>query len=464
MEVDKPTNEEKPVDEVDEEEDDGEEEVEVNGTATGEARKKKKKKKPKKKRPAAAKQCMYLKNCTSSYLTMSFANQLNLPESGSPRYSLMANSQKGKYASIKTSMDDIIYIIPTYLFHLTRNSYRTTSAETKLLEKLAEEDPERTYQSIRRAAEVHRQVRAYARKTIKPGMAMTDIANLIEDGVRALVEEDTNVQFGNPQSGIGFPTGLSLNNCAAHYTPNAGDTTFLQASDVLKVDIGVQVRGRICDSAFTLCFEPTYEELLKAVKDATNTGVREAGIDVRVGDIGAAIQEVMESYEVVVGTDTYKVKSIENLTGHSIMPYRIHGGGKSIPIVKSSDQTKMEEGEYFAIETFGSTGRGRVVESGDCSHYAKVYDHRKVQLRLTTAQNLLKTINKNFGTLPFCRRYLDRLGESKYLYALNNLVQQGIVQDYPPLCDVRGSMTAQFEHTILLRPTCKEVVSRGEDY
>lgn len=25
-------------------------------------------------------------------------------------------------------------------------------------------------------------------------------------------------------------------------------------------------------------------------------------------------------------------------------------------------------------------------------------------------------------------------------------------------------MTAQFEHTIILRPTCKEVVSRGDDY
>jgi methionine aminopeptidase len=30
----------------------------------------------------------------------------------------------------------------------------------------------------------------------------------------------------------------------------------------------------------------------------------------------------------------------------------------------------MEEGDYFAIETFGSTGRGRVIEEGACSHYA----------------------------------------------------------------------------------------------
>ena len=34
--------------------------------------------------------------------------------------------------------------------------------------------------------------------------------------------------------------------------------------------------------------------------------------------------------------------------------------GKSVPIVKNDDQTKMEEGEFFAIETFGSTGKGQV--------------------------------------------------------------------------------------------------------
>jgi methionyl aminopeptidase len=48
----------------------------------------------------------------------------------------------------------------------------------------------------------------------------------------------------------------------------------LQAEDVLKVDFGVHVNGRIVDSAFTLNWEPTYDRLLEAVKDATETGVR----------------------------------------------------------------------------------------------------------------------------------------------------------------------------------------------
>lgn len=100
----------------------------------------------------------------------------------------------------------------------------------------------------------------------------------------------------------------------------------------------------------------------------------------------------------------------------------------------------------------------------ECSHYAKIIDAPKVALRVASAKNLLNSINKNFGTLPFARRYLDRLGHDKYLLGLNSLVSAGVVQDYPPLCDIKGSYTAQFEHTILLRPNCKEVVSRGDDY
>jgi methionyl aminopeptidase len=52
------------------------------------------------------------------------------------------------------------------------------------------------------------------------------------------------------------------------------DDQVLQSGDVLKIDIGVHVKGRIVDSAFTLNFEPTYDKLIEAVKAATDTGVR----------------------------------------------------------------------------------------------------------------------------------------------------------------------------------------------
>ncbi|PQE30478.1 putative Methionine aminopeptidase 2 protein [Rutstroemia sp. NJR-2017a WRK4] len=339
------------------------------------------------------------------------------------------------------------------------NNYRTTNEEKRHLDRMNND----FLQEYRQAAEIHRQVRQYAKANIKPGQSLTEIAEGIEDSVRALSGHPGLEEGDNIRGGVAFPTGVNLDHIAAHYSPNAGNKTLLAQDNVMKVDFGVHVNGRIVDSAFTIAFDPMYDNLLEAVREATNTGIREAGIDARMGEIGERIQETMESYEVEIKGQTYPVKAIRNLNGHDIQQWKIHGG-KSVPIVKSNDQTKMEEGEVFAIETFGSTGNGYVRDDYECSHYAKRADAPTVPLRIASASKLLNVINKNFGTLPFCRRYLDRLGQEKYLLGLNALVSNGIVESYPPLVDKKGSYTAQFEHTIVLRPNVKEVISRGDDY
>ena len=76
-----------------------------------------------------------------------------------------------------------------------------------------------------------------------------------------------------------------------------------------------------------------------------------------MSEIGAAIQEAMESYEVEIRGKTYPIKAIRNITGHDIKRYQIHGD-KQVPFIKNSSRTRMEEGDVFAIETFGTTGRG----------------------------------------------------------------------------------------------------------
>ena len=236
------------------------------------------------------------------------------------------------------------------------NAYRTTSEEKRHLDRMNND----FLNEYRQAAEVHREVRQWAQKWMKPGQTLHEIAEGIEESVRALTGHPGLEEGDNLKGGMGFPTGLNINHCAAHYSPNATSKPWvLGEKDVMKVDFGVHINGRILDSAWTHTFDPMYDNLLAAVKDATNTGVREAGIDVRMSDIGAAIQEAMESYEVEINGTTYPVKCIRNLNGHSIGRYTIHGG-KTIPIVKGGDQTKMEEGEVFACETFGSTGKGYV--------------------------------------------------------------------------------------------------------
>jgi len=331
--------------------------------------------------------------------------------------------------------------------------WRTTSEEKRAQERIHST----LYEEVRLAAEVHRQVRMDAQNFVRPGVRLIDICDRIEDTNRRLV------MAHGLERGIAFPTGCSINRCAAHFTPNFGDTTVLGENDVVKLDFGTHVNGNIIDCAWTMHFNPMFDPLVESVRDATNTGLRLAGIDVRLCDIGAAICEVMESYEVEIFGKVYPIKTIKNLNGHNIRPYVIHGG-KSVPLYDNKDSTRMEEGEFFAIETFGSTGRGKVDNDMETSHYMKNADAGFVQLRTSKAKQLLAHINENYDTLAFCRKWLDYSGQTKHFGALRELQNAGLVNPYPPLCDSKGSYTAQFEHTLILRPTGKEILSRGPDY
>ena len=310
---------------------------------------------------------------------------------------------------------------------------------------------------LRKSAEVHRQVRKYAQKIARPGIKLVDLCKQIESTLRYIMDAE------GIKRGQAFPTGCSLNHVAAHYTPNYGDDTVLGENDVCKLDFGTHIDGYLIDSAFTIAFNPRYDPLLEAVQAATEEGVKTAGIDVTLREIGENIQEVMESYEIELDGKVYPIKAVNNLCGHSIDQYRIHAGN-SVPIVKGGPETKMKEGEQYAIETFGTTGKGRVWEDLECSHYMKEFNTPNVGLRFPISKKVLYEINNNFGTLAFCRRWLDDLGMENHLLGLKELVKAGIVREYPPLVDVKGSYVAQYEHTLMLKPTGKEVFSRGDDY
>ena len=353
-------------------------------------------------------------------------------------------------------------------------SFRDTTATMTTATNVTEVDlMNDMYQKLRLGGEIHRQVRHFAQSIIRPGVALIDLCTKLENMNRSLTSEAGRLR------GIAFPTGCSINHVAAHYTPNTGDTTVLQYHDVMKVDFGVQIDGYIIDSAWTVAFHESYDPLLQAVQEATEMGIATAGVDQRLCEIGANIQEVMESYEVEIQNRIYPVRPIRNLAGHSIERYQIHGT-KSVPIVEHGcdESIVMEEYELYAIETFGSTGRGYVVEDMECSHYMKRFDAPYVPLRMASSKKLLHHIDQTFGTLAFCRRWLDRDDggsayvhgstngkQVKYMGALKNLCDVGIIQPIPPLCDIPGSYTAQYEHTFMIQPNGKkEIFSRGTDY
>ena len=86
------------------------------------------------------------------------------------------------------------------------------------------------------------------------------------------------------------------------------------------------------------------------------------------------------------------MKPVRNLNGHSIGDYTIHAG-KSVPICKGGPQTKMEEGELYAIETFATTGKGYVVEDLECSHYMRNPMSNPTGFRHPKAKQLLNAID-----------------------------------------------------------------------
>lgn len=332
--------------------------------------------------------------------------------------------------------------------------WRSTSLEKKQLEN----DYTKQLINMRKSAECHRQIRKYAQTLLKPGIKLIDFCVKLETMLKFI----TNAEGTN--YGQAFPTGCSLNNVAAHYTPNTGDNTVLDYNDVCKIDFGTHINGYIIDSAFTVAFNPIYDNLLMASKEATNAGIKAAGIDMRLGDIGAVIQEVIESYEIELNGKVHKIKPVKNLCGHTMLPYRVHGG-KSVPNVKSDDMTKMEEGEMYAIETFASTGKGFVKETKNWSHYMKnPFATRNTKIKSEQPKALFRFIDKHFTTLAFCPRWIEEKGFNNYAKALKYLCNADLVEPYPPLADVEGSYVAQFEHSLMLRPTCKEVFSVGDDY
>ncbi|KAM0680823.1 Methionine aminopeptidase 2 [Glugoides intestinalis] len=306
-----------------------------------------------------------------------------------------------------------------------------------------------------RGAEAHRRVRSVVQQILKPGVPLLEIVETVEKCTRTLLEGEKN-------NGIGFPCGVSLNSCAAHFTPNPKDAEIiLKEMDVLKIDFGTHSNGRIMDSAFTVCFDPKYEELLKASQEATKRGLDVIGIDMMACELGREIGEVFKSFEIEINNKMMPIKAIWNLNGHSIEQYRIHGG-ISIPPNNNGDKSRITEG-FCAIETFASTGKGEVIDKGECSHFMLNRKSPDSKIYNVKNANILELIKTKFGTLPFSPRHVDFYMPDSHT-GIKLLSMRKFLDPYPPLYDIPDSLVAQFEHTVYLKESGNVILTKGDDY
>jgi methionyl aminopeptidase len=154
---------------------------------------------------------------------------------------------------------------------------------------------------------------------------------------------------------------------------------------------------------------------------------------------------VLHEIWIVQLLTTHLVKSVRNISGHNILRYKIHGE-KQVPFIKTKTTQRMEEGDVFAIETFGTTGKGYLRDDVGIYGYGRNEHVSAAGLHLASAKSLLKQIDENFGTIVFSKRYLERIGVKNYHLGMRSLISNGVVNSYAPLVDAPGSYVAQFEH------------------
>lgn len=317
---------------------------------------------------------------------------------------------------------------------------------------------------MRFAGECHKKVRIDLYNYIKPGLKIYDICNFIENSVKKY-SVDSNNQLNN---GIGFPVGFSINNVIAHDTASPFDNRILKYDDVVKIDYGTHYNGRIIDSAFTLAYNPIYQNLLDATKDATWAAIKNIGSDTLVNEISSIIDEVISSYEIELNNKIYKINSVGELGGHNIKKYIIHGGKLILCKPNNHELIKnmrFEPNECYAIETFASTGTGLYKENNLNNHLYSLnlnnYGFNYNNLKLMASKKLLEVLRKTYNTLPFCSRWIvNQYNKTPF----KELIKNNLINEYPPLYDINNSYTSQLEHTIYLNENGKEILSNYDDY
>jgi methionyl aminopeptidase len=286
---------------------------------------------------------------------------------------------------------------------------------------------------IVKAGKIAQEVKKYARDLIKPGMKLIDIAYKVDDKI---------VELGAKP---GFPVNLSIDNLAAHFTPNFNCEEV--AHGLLKFDVGVHVDGYIADTAFSVDLEDSEEnkKLIAASEAGVKASIKTFGVGVSLGEIGKNIQEAIESHGAV---------SIKNLSGHSIERYNIHAGW-TVPNYDSGQTDVLEPGLY-ATEPFATNGHGKVKDGAGSGIYRI---DRDGNVRDNFAREVLNWIKEEYKTMPFCHRWIYKKYGTRGLLALRQIEQAGIAYQYPQLMEISGGKVAQTEHDVLLLDSGEKIVT-----
>jgi methionyl aminopeptidase len=289
---------------------------------------------------------------------------------------------------------------------------------------------------FRQAGKIASKVREDSKSLIMVGESLLDIAETIEQMI--------GEEGGKPA----FPVNISINDIAAHYTPEFESDLALGEKDLVKVDLGIEVNGALSDTAYTVDLDGGNGNLVKASDEALANAIKAIRPGVTVGEIGGVIEETIKGYGY---------NPISNLSGHMIKSNELHAGVE-IPNIKTNDPYRFIEGDIFAVEPFATTGSGHVEDLEQVEIFS-IYMPSKVRMR--QSRKIVEFVLQNYGMLPFAERWVRKSFASKLLVsaALKELLQNHFIRGYPVLREVGRGLVSQKEHTVRVTKDGCEVLT-----
>lgn len=283
-------------------------------------------------------------------------------------------------------------------------------------------------ESYEKAGKIASHVRENARRKYYVGKSVLEICDSIESEIRSL--------GGAPA----FPVNVSLNEIAAHYTAEPNDSLTVKDSDVLKIDIGVQIDGYIADTAVTISYDEKYDTLVRAAELALSEAIKVANTDTKASDIGAVIENTILKQGF---------KPIKNLSGHSLERFTIHAG-KSIPNIRTIGPSfRLSANQAYAIEPFVTTKDGDgIVYEGRIRNIFSIASRKPSKEQ--EADSLLDQLWTRFRSLPFAMRWITEFcEESKARKLTEILLRRRNLHAYPILVEGHSKIVSQAEHTLI---------------
>ncbi len=292
-------------------------------------------------------------------------------------------------------------------------------------------------ENFRQAGKIAARIREDSKGLVMVGASYLDIAETVE---QMIFDEGAKPAF---------PVNISVNEIAAHYTPEFEADRSLGEKDLVKIDLGVEVDGALSDTAHTIDLSGENEKLVLSSQEALENAIKTIKPGVAVGEVGGIIEDTIKKYGF---------KPISNLSGHMIKSNNLHAG-IDIPNIRTRDPYQFKEGEIFAVEPFATNGAGHVEDLEQVEIFS-LYAPSTVRMR--QSRRIVEHVIKNYGMLPFAERWIRKEFSSKLLVsaALKELLQNQMVRGYPVLRESAKGLVAQTEHTILVTSDGCEVLTR----